>query len=73
MKWHKSSHSTNGGECVEVAEGPRILVRDTQHREQGHLTFDPNEWAGLLNTLRRCRRTRNRMADKAFRESARRK
>ncbi|SIO85540.1 DUF397 domain-containing protein [Nocardiopsis sp. JB363] len=53
MKWHKSSHSTNGGECVEVAEGPRILVRDTQHREQGHLTFDPNEWAGLLNTLRR--------------------
>ena len=51
--WHKSSHSTNGGECVEVTEGQRVLIRDTQHREHGHLTFGPTEWAGLLSALQR--------------------
>lgn len=53
MNWHKSSHSTNGGECVEVTEGQRVLVRDTQHREHGYLTFGPTEWAGLLSALQR--------------------
>ena len=53
MQWHKSSYSTNGGDCIEVAEGQRVLIRDTQHREHGHLTFDPHEWSSLLNTLRR--------------------
>ena len=53
MKWHKSNYSTNGGDCVEVAEGPSVLVRDTKNREHGHLTFDRHEWSGLLNTLRR--------------------
>ena len=51
--WHKSSYSgSGGGNCVEVAEGQCVLVRDTQHRERGHLTFGPTEWSGLLNTLR---------------------
>ncbi|WDZ90281.1 DUF397 domain-containing protein [Nocardiopsis sp. HUAS JQ3] len=53
--WHKSSYSTNGGECVEVAEGQSVLVRDTQNRELGHLAFTTPEWAGLLNTLRTLR------------------
>lgn len=51
--WHKSSYSTNGGDCVEVAEGRKVLVRDTQHRELGHLSFQGAEWANLLNTLQR--------------------
>ncbi|PWV51016.1 uncharacterized protein DUF397 [Nocardiopsis sp. L17-MgMaSL7] len=52
--WHKSSYSgSGGGNCVEVAEGQDVLVRDTQHREQGHLSFVSGEWATLLNTLKR--------------------
>lgn len=51
MKWHKSSYSTNGGDCVEVAEGQSVLVRDTKNREQGHLTFDRHEWSRLLGTF----------------------
>ncbi|GHC85284.1 DUF397 domain-containing protein [Nocardiopsis terrae] len=51
--WHKSSYSTNGGDCVEVAEGKNVLVRDTKHREHGHLAFQSTEWANLLTTLQR--------------------
>ncbi|MFD6950661.1 DUF397 domain-containing protein [Nocardiopsis sp. TSRI0078] len=50
--WHKSSYSTNGGDCVEAAEGRSVLIRDTQNRELGHLTFASPEWAGLLSTLK---------------------
>ncbi|MFE7461730.1 DUF397 domain-containing protein [Nocardiopsis terrae] len=49
--WHKSSYSANGGECVEVSEGERTRVRDTQNRQQGHLTFSREEWTALLSTL----------------------
>ena len=53
MQWHKSSYSGgHGGECIEVAEGHYVLVRDTQHREHGHLAFDPHEWSSLLISLR---------------------
>lgn len=50
--WHKSSYSTNGGDCVEVTEGHNVLVRDTQHREHGHLSFKGGEWSSLLSTLK---------------------
>ncbi|MFL1431906.1 MULTISPECIES: DUF397 domain-containing protein [unclassified Nocardiopsis] len=51
-EWHKSSYSDGGGgNCVEVAEGRKTLVRDTQNRELGHLGFEAGEWAALLNTL----------------------
>ncbi|WP_082376753.1 DUF397 domain-containing protein [Nocardiopsis sp. NRRL B-16309] len=46
--WHKSSYSPSGGDCVEVAEGATTLVRDTKHRDLGHLEFDPVEWAALV-------------------------
>ncbi|PDP85434.1 DUF397 domain-containing protein [Glycomyces fuscus] len=56
MAWHKSSYSGGGGgNCVEVAEGRSVLVRDTQHRELGHLTFTSPEWAGLLSALKMLR------------------
>lgn len=51
--WHKSSYSTNGGDCVEVAEGQSVLVRDTKHRQYGHLSFQSSEWTNLLSTLQR--------------------
>ncbi|WP_332307072.1 DUF397 domain-containing protein [Thermobifida cellulosilytica] len=51
--WRKSSYSTNTGACVEVAETARaVLVRDTQHRELGHLAFTPGEWAAFLAEVR---------------------
>jgi hypothetical protein len=52
MPWHKSSYSGNvGSECVEVAEGPSTLVRDTQNRALGHLAFEAAEWSALVSAL----------------------
>jgi hypothetical protein len=51
--WHKSSYSDGGGgNCVEVMEGQKVLVRDTQNRELGHLDVPAREWSALLDTLR---------------------
>lgn len=51
--WRKSSYSGgSGGNCVEVAEGQDVLIRDTQHRELGHLTFTGAEWTSLLTNLK---------------------
>ncbi|RNL82813.1 DUF397 domain-containing protein [Halostreptopolyspora alba] len=50
--WTKSSHSNNsGGECVEARTIPphtAVDVRDSQHPEHGHLTFDTTEWRAFL-------------------------
>jgi hypothetical protein len=51
--WHVSSHSGGQGNCVEVAEGQNVLIRDTYHRELGHISFKSSEWINLLNTLQR--------------------
>jgi hypothetical protein len=51
-RWRKSSYSTNGGDCVEVAEGRNVLVRDTRNRELGHLAYPGPEWNAFLETLR---------------------
>ena len=51
--WHKSSYSNNtGGNCVEVAEGMHTLVRDTQHRDLGHLAFSSAEWSAFLTSIK---------------------
>jgi hypothetical protein len=52
-KWHKSSYSANGGNCVEARESVHGAdVRDTQNREAGHLSFGRTEWlAALAATL----------------------
>ncbi len=45
--WRKSSHSTNGGECIEVgtpAGAERVLVRDTRDRGGPVLRFSPAAW-----------------------------
>lgn len=52
-EWHKSSYSGPQGDCVEAAESPTAVhVRDTGHRELGHLSFPVQEWAALLLTTR---------------------
>jgi len=50
--WRKSSYSTEGGECVEVATGPEVLIRDTKDREGGLLTASTATWRELLTRLR---------------------
>ncbi|MBR8741072.1 DUF397 domain-containing protein [Nocardiopsis sp. MG754419] len=52
-EWHKSSYSNTGHNCVEVRENPAGAdVRDTQHREAGHLRFSEGEWFALLKVVR---------------------
>ncbi|WP_160051412.1 DUF397 domain-containing protein [Nocardiopsis sp. FR26] len=55
MSFRKSSYSSATGQnCVEVADLPSgAAVRDTQHRELGHLEFPSGEWAALLSTAQR--------------------
>lgn len=48
MDWHKSSYSGKGANCVEVAEGEQTLIRDTQHRDQTHLTIPASEWHAFI-------------------------
>ena len=53
VEFRKSSYSANGVNCVEVAETPdAVLVRDTQHRELGHLGFTPGAWAAFLADIK---------------------
>lgn len=51
--WHKSSYSPNGSDCVEVRESPDAVdVRDTRHRDAGHLSFPGVEWSAFLADVR---------------------
>lgn len=54
-QWHKSSYSgPDGGNCLEVAASlDSVGVRDTQHREFGHLSFPLAEWSAFLVEVRR--------------------
>lgn len=54
LKFRKSSYSSaKGQDCVEVADTVGVsAVRDTQHREAGHLVFPSGEWAALLRSAR---------------------
>ncbi|GHD31372.1 DUF397 domain-containing protein [Nocardiopsis kunsanensis] len=55
LNFRKSSYSSaKGQDCVEVAEFfEGAAVRDTQHRELGHLAFPSPEWAALLRSATR--------------------
>ena len=54
--WRTSSYSQDRGNCVEVVNGhthEQYHLRDTQHRDLGHLSFPPAEWRALLGSVRR--------------------
>ena len=54
MNWHKSSYSSNEGECVEVAEladGTR-LVRDTKDRNGPVLRFSGGAWRRFTDSVK---------------------
>lgn len=44
--WFKTSHSSGGAECVEVAflDGDMVGVRDSKNPTGPALVFTPTEW-----------------------------
>jgi hypothetical protein len=53
-KWRKSSYSsTNGGNCVEVANRRNVLVRDSKDKFGTHLTVPPAQWRALTRRIQR--------------------
>lgn len=55
-RWRTSTRSSsNGGNCVEVADNlpGRILVRDSKDRDAGTLTFTPTAWRTFLTGVGR--------------------
>lgn len=53
--WRSSSYSGPQGNCVEVAVGPVVGVRDTKDREGGTLLFGQRAWSDFLAGLRATR------------------
>ncbi|SOD64279.1 protein of unknown function [Streptomyces zhaozhouensis] len=53
VHWFKSSYSSNGGACVEVAAlpGARHGVRDSQRADGPILTFRPTAWRAFLHAV----------------------
>jgi Domain of unknown function (DUF397) len=53
MDWRKSSYSSgSGGQCVEVASGAGVMVRDTTDRDGTMLSVPAAAWETFLGTLR---------------------
>ncbi|MFJ1746358.1 DUF397 domain-containing protein [Streptomyces sp. NPDC088116] len=53
--WRSSSYSTNGGNCVEIADGLTgvVPVRDSKAPHGPHLTFPHDAFASFVRALRR--------------------
>lgn len=49
--WRKSSRSANAADCVEVALGASVGVRDTKARTAGHLAVSPGAWAAFTSKV----------------------
>ncbi|MEV4525948.1 DUF397 domain-containing protein [Streptosporangium sp. NPDC049304] len=51
--WRKSSYSTNGGNCVEVARmDNRYLVRDSKDPDGAVLSFSSGGWTAFLSRVK---------------------
>ena len=53
-QWRTSTRSsTNGGNCVEVADNlpGRVHVRDSKDRQGPVLTFDPAAWRAFVRDI----------------------
>ena len=48
MEWVKSSYSNYTNECVEVARGSRVRVRDSKDPGGLVLSFTPGQWTAFL-------------------------
>ena len=51
--WRKSSYSTGGNDCVEVAQaGTNCLVRDSKNPDGAHLAARPQAWAAFIGDIK---------------------
>ena len=48
MDWRKSSFSGTNGQCVEVAAGSDVLVRDSKRPDGPMLAFSREEWEAFI-------------------------
>ncbi|MFD4995837.1 DUF397 domain-containing protein [Streptomyces buecherae] len=55
-RWTKSSHSSNGGNCVEAATNlaahGTVPVRDSKDPHGPTLTFEPTAWKAFVASLK---------------------
>ena len=49
--WRKPTRSNGSGNCVEVALGPVVGVRDTKNRQAGHLVLGSGAWSAFLTRV----------------------
>jgi hypothetical protein len=55
VRWHKSSHSSANGQCVEVAPvAGAIAVRDSKNPAGPELIFTRPAWVAFVEGLKRC-------------------
>jgi hypothetical protein len=54
LRWRKSSHSGNGGDCVEVASNrPGIVaVRDSKDKPGPALGFTSGAWTAFVQAIK---------------------
>jgi hypothetical protein len=46
--WRKSTHSNNGGNCIEIAPAPgAIAIRDTADPDGPKLAFTARQWTAI--------------------------
>jgi len=53
--WRKSSRSSGGGNCVEMAvaaDGSYVGLRDSKNRGAGHLVISAAGWATFVEAVR---------------------
>ena len=51
--WRKSSRSTGGNDCVEVAQaGANCLVRDSKDPDGACLALRPQAWASFIGHIK---------------------
>ncbi|MCW2931286.1 MAG: hypothetical protein JWM19_2248 [Actinomycetia bacterium] len=54
-EWRKSTYSSNGAQCVEVATThTQCFVRDTTNREGFTLSVPASAWAAFVGGLRKA-------------------
>ncbi|MBY8884148.1 DUF397 domain-containing protein [Streptomyces sp. PTM05] len=53
LRWFTSSHSNNGGQCVEVADAQdHILVRDSKDPHGPALAFPASAFAAFIDGIK---------------------
>jgi len=51
--WRKSSRSTGGNDCVEVAQaGTSCLIRDSKNPDCARLAVRPRAWAAFIGGIK---------------------